>query len=48
MIRETSICPGTKRDSTKWDHTKLNNILLKMNTKLNGINSTLKVKLVFH
>ncbi|CAF4300391.1 unnamed protein product, partial [Rotaria sordida] len=43
MIRETNTVIGTRKDRTKWDYAKLNNILLKINTKLNGINSILKV-----
>ncbi|CAF4340358.1 unnamed protein product [Rotaria sp. Silwood2] len=43
MIRESNAVIGTRRDRTKWDYAKLNHILLKINTKLNGINYILKV-----
>ncbi|CAF3728415.1 unnamed protein product [Rotaria sordida] len=43
MIRDTNAIIGTRKDQTKWDYAKLNNILLKINTKLNGTNSILKV-----
>jgi len=44
MIQEKNAVIGTKKDKTKWDYAKLNNILLKINTKLNGTNSVLKVQ----
>jgi hypothetical protein len=44
MIQWTNAVKGTRKDKTKWDYAKLNNILLKINTKLNGINSVLKVQ----
>ncbi|CAF0807946.1 unnamed protein product [Rotaria sp. Silwood1] len=43
MIQRTNAVIGTRKDRTKWDYAKLNNILLKINTKLNGTNSVLKV-----
>jgi hypothetical protein len=44
MIRERNAVIGTKRDRTQWDHAKFGTILLKINTKLNGINSIIKVQ----
>ncbi|CAM4770677.1 unnamed protein product, partial [Rotaria magnacalcarata] len=43
MIQHTNAVIGTKQNKNLWDYAKLNNILLKINTKLNGINAALKV-----
>ncbi|UJR36678.1 hypothetical protein I4U23_029395 [Adineta vaga] len=43
MIEPRNAVKGTKQNREKWDHAKLGNILLKINTKLDGINSVLKV-----
>ncbi|CAF4995849.1 unnamed protein product, partial [Rotaria magnacalcarata] len=43
MIQHTNAVIGTKKNKNLWDHSKLSNILLKINTKLNGINAVLKV-----
>ncbi|CAF1296812.1 unnamed protein product [Adineta steineri] len=41
MIEQSNAVIGTKNNKTKWDYAKLSNILLKINTKLNGTNSIL-------
>ncbi|CAF2152205.1 unnamed protein product [Rotaria magnacalcarata] len=43
MIQHTNAVIGTKQNKNRWDYAKLSNILLKINTKLNGINAALKV-----
>jgi hypothetical protein len=44
MIQVTNAVIGKKNDKTKWDYAKLSNIMLKINTKLKGTNSVLKVQ----
>ncbi|CAF0732947.1 unnamed protein product [Adineta steineri] len=43
MVRQSNVVIGIRNNKTKWDYAKLRNILLKINTKLNGINSVLNV-----
>ncbi|CAF3439875.1 unnamed protein product [Rotaria socialis] len=43
MIQQRNAVVGKQKDKARWDYAKLNNILLKINTKLNGINAVLKV-----
>ena len=43
MIEEKNARKGTKKSPDSWDLAKLSNILLKINTKLDGINSILEV-----
>jgi hypothetical protein len=44
MIQEKNAVIGTRRDRTKWDYAKFGTILMKINTKLDGLNSILKVQ----
>jgi hypothetical protein len=44
MIQVTNAVIGTRKDRAKWDYAKLSNIMLKINTKLKGTNSVLKVQ----
>ena len=44
MIRDRNIIAGSGKRGVKWDHAKLSNILLKINTKLDGTNSVVKVQ----
>lgn len=44
MVEQKNAIIGTKRDTRKWDYAKIGNILLKINTKLDGTNSVLKVQ----
>ena len=43
MIQVKNSVVGTRKDRNKWDYATLGTILQKLNTKLSGINSILKV-----
>ncbi|CAF1400715.1 unnamed protein product [Rotaria sordida] len=43
MIKPNNAVIGTRRNANIWDHAKVDNILLKINAKLNGTNHKLEV-----
>ena len=43
MLRAVTVVGRHVRNPSKIDYSKFNNILLKINTKLNGINHVLEV-----
>jgi hypothetical protein len=48
MVQDKNAVIGTRKNKPIWDYPKLNNILLKINSKLNGLNSVLEVQYVFN
>jgi hypothetical protein len=48
MVQDKNAVIGSRKNKTIWDYPKLNNILLKINSKLDGLNSVLEVQYVFN
>ncbi|CAF1160959.1 unnamed protein product, partial [Didymodactylos carnosus] len=43
MLKRKTVIKGTKKNSNEWNYGTIKNLVLKMNPKLDGINSILKV-----